>query len=441
MRRRKILVISYLFPPFGGVGVQRALSFARYLPAHGCEVFVVTARNAGTAVTDPGLLDLVPAEVHVHRTFTPEIPFHVRKRLWSKLQAGGSGVPPPASSTAQPRAGKSLLLAARQSVGSALERVFSPDLQIVWAPFARRAAARLIREHSIDAVVATVPPFSVLDIGVALKRQFPSLTLISDFRDEWLGYWIGAAEGVSQYRRRSAIRIEKRAVAASDFVVSVTPSWTQRLRDRYPEEPGRKFVCISNGFDPDAMRHFHPRTGNGAGIVIAYMGTVHANPVYSARTFLEAVDGLPDAVRDKLVIRFVGRVLPEEMARMDASRARVERLGFLPQAEAFRALEDADYLLLIVNDATAHAGKLFEYMATGKPILALTPENGEIARVLRETGAGWCADPSDAGAIRALMMKLCGNDSARPPFQPDRAAIAQYNRSTLAGSLARLAGA
>src|SRR3954470_15196556 len=133
---RKILLISYLFPPVGGIGVQRALSLAKYLPQCGFDVHVLKATNAGGPVYDPDLTRQIPANVRVHEAFTPEIPFSIRQKLWTRLTAGK---PQQKSSQAAP-AGFSW----KKLVTGTARRILSPEPEILWVPFAYRRARQIV---------------------------------------------------------------------------------------------------------------------------------------------------------------------------------------------------------------------------------------------------------------------------------------------------------
>src|SRR6476620_3708816 len=229
---KNILVVSYVFPPAGGITVQRALSFAKYLPANGFEVHVLTAGNAATPVKDPGLLKHVPANVQVHRSFTPELPFFLRKRLWSMLSSRNSGSKLPAGTEG-----------IRARIVRLAKGVFSPDPEVGWVPFALRRARRIIRQYGIEYVLVTAPPFSSFLIGTRLKREFPHLKLVSDFRDEWLRFYLTEFELLkSDATRRKAEAIERDTVVTSDLVVAVTASSLNEIRSRYPNEPDSKFA-------------------------------------------------------------------------------------------------------------------------------------------------------------------------------------------------------
>ena len=133
---RKILLVSYLFPPNGGIAVQRALSFAKYLPPLGYEVHVLKGRNASGPVQDPGLLRHIPAEVRIHQAFTPEIPFHFRQKIWSLLARNRRPAAKPAATPAP--AGPS-----RPSLPARLiRRILCPEPEILWVPFAVRKLAK-----------------------------------------------------------------------------------------------------------------------------------------------------------------------------------------------------------------------------------------------------------------------------------------------------------
>ena len=309
---------------------------------------------------------------------------------------------------------------------------------MLWVPFALRRASRLIRRHGIDCVMVTAPPFSVLLIGNALKRRFPGIKLITDFRDEWLRFYLTDFDFLKDdHTRRRAEEIERGAIEASDRVIAVTRSSLREIRGRYPEQPDSKFVFLANGYDPDTFAGFTPRRHEGSSMVVTHMGTAYrtASPAF----YLDALDGMPPEVRSRMETRFVGRVAESEMDVFANRAAPVKLLGFKPQAEAVRYTEETDYLLLTMTNEFSLPGKLFEYMATGKPVLALSPAGGEVDEILKETGAGWCVEHTDRAAIQAMIRdawQLVASGQ-RPPAS-NREAIRRYERPRLAAELASL---
>ena len=425
--RRRVLLISYLFPPAGGVGVHRALAYARYLPESGAEVWVLAARNPSTPIMDPALVADIPPATRMYRVFTPELPYAFRDWLWRRLRGpSGARTPVPTHPAAMPGL-----------VARTLRRLATPDPQVVWRPFAVRRACSLIKDHGIGTVLVTVPPFSALGIGIELKRRFPSLYLISDFRDEWLNFYLNLEPADRSTLREDAIWRERAAVEASDLVVAVTPAQCADIARRYPDQPPTKFLCVPNGYDPAVFADFHARPHATDRIVVGFFGTVYRynSPV----PFLDAVDRLPRELAARFETRFYGRVADGQESRLLENRVSTVKIeGFLAYREALLHLEEADFLLLPVDSPTAHAGKLFDYLATGKPILAPTPPDGEIARILWETGAGWSADPSSPEKLTKMILGAL--DAVREGrFAPVREAVQVYARPRLVRRLAEAA--
>ena len=407
--------------------MQRALSFAKYLPAHDYEVHVVTAGNAATPVLDPGLLKHIPPQVQVHRCFTPEIPFYLRKKIWSLL---APGTPSPESSSTNAKSLKS-------SLASSIKGLFSPDPQVVWVPFAIRNARRIIRKFGIDYVLVTAPPFSTFLTGIALKKAFPQIKLVSDFRDEWLRFYLTEFDFLSgKGTLQRAQAIERETVELSDLVLAVTETSLGEVRGRYPEQPDAKFAVIPNGYDPDVFVGFEPRLHGSGKLVVTHAGTVYrsASPHY----YLDALDALPEEVRSQFETRFMGRIADEEVAGLRNRGSGVKMLGNLPQAQAIKNMEETDYLLVTMTNDYSVPGKLLEYLATGKRILALSPMHGEVAKILRETRAGWCAAPDDPEGIRRMLLEAHAAWRNALPSATDWAKVRAYERPRLAAQLARV---
>lgn len=425
MPKPKLLIINYLFPPAGGIAVQRVISLAKHLPRLGFEVHVLSAGNAATPVRDPGLLKHVPPEVTVHRSFTPELPFEVQKKLWSLVS------PPAKAAPAAPAPQPSSRPGWKSRAAGLIKKALTPDPQVVWVPFALRKARRIIRRHGIDAVLVSVPPFSTFLATNALKREFPHLRLISDFRDEWLNFYLEDFEFQgSSYTRRRAEEIERTTIQLSDLVVAVTHSSLQTIRDRYPDQPDSKFACVHNGYDADLFKGFTSRPHNQPKVLVTHMGTAYKTA--SPRYYLDALDQMPAEIRARIATRFIGRVSEEEQACLTGRKSDIQLLGFMSQSQALREVETTDYLLLTMTNDISLPGKLFEYLATGKPILALSPAHGEVNRILQATRAGWCVDPQDPVAIQEMLAKAIRLASDKSWFQPDRDAIQGFERASLA---------
>jgi hypothetical protein len=438
--RSRILIISYLFPPAGGIGVQRALSLARYLPSSGFEVHVLRASNAAAPVFDPALCSRVPDSVQVHNAFTLEAPFWLRHTVWNWLSRRKKETGPkkdahskggPANPDAKNGGLKSLAT-------RTIRRVLSPEPEVLWYPFALRAASRIVRQLGIDTVMVTAPPFSAFLIGNALKRRFPHLKYVADFRDEWISFYLKDFEYQSgDHARRRATEIERATVESADLVVAVASTSLKTIRDRYPEQPESKFFCISNGFDPEAFADFHPRTNSEKKLVVAHVGTAYKTS--SPQFYLDAVDGLPEELRNRVETRFIGRITDAERLQFENRKCDLRLLGFKPQNEALRAMEDTDCLLVTMTNDISLPGKLYEYLAAGKSIIALSPKDGEVDRFIKETGAGWCIDYRDREGIQALLTRLCAQKMEGAPLEKriaDTETIQRFARPRLVSDYA-----
>lgn len=394
--QRKILYLTYHFPPSAGVGIPRAISYARNLPRHGFETHIVAPRNPATPLHDPELVKQIPPETTVHRVFNPELPYVFRDRIWKGLRPA----------RIQQFTGKRSNNPLKRAATEAIQRVLMPDPQRLWAPFALRKAAQIIEEHDIRTVLLNTPPFSLMRVGVELKKRFPHIKLIMEVRDDWLGFYLLHFDSaVAPWKASMVQRMERAGMTAADYVVAVNEPQAALMRDRYPELPPEKFLSVPNGYAPEQFVDFKPRPRpDGPRMVLGYLGSVYANPIYNPSCFFEAADGLPDEALRNIELRLIGRVAIEAAPLLEGRRLAIRNLGFLPQREAVRQLEECHYLLHLANEKTHHGAKLLDYLATGLPILACTPKDGEVARVLRQTGAGCTAEANDAADIRRMLL-------------------------------------
>jgi glycosyltransferase involved in cell wall biosynthesis len=227
-----------------------------------------------------------------------------------------------------------------------------------------------------------------------------------------------------------AAQIERETVTLSDCVVPVTEAARDEIRSRYPDQPLSKFQVVPNGFDPAAFDGFRSRAHDTGRILITYTGTVYA-PADPA-VFLDALDALPEALRARFEVRFIGRIAEEFDRRvLEGRKTRVKVMGFVPQKEAFRYLEESDYLLLPWADHLNVPGKLYEYIGTRKPVIAVVKPEADVVKVIQATGTGWCVDRSDPSALQALLMSLAAGDPATN-LTPDEHAIRRFERPRLA---------
>jgi hypothetical protein len=423
-----VLLVVYAFPPAGGVGVLRAASLARYLPSEGIRLDVLTTRNPAAVGFDPSLLRDIPAEVTIHRTLTLDLPFAIKKRI-KRMITGAK----PSSSNADG--------AAKAGKPSFLKRVLQdfllPDPQVTWLPILTRAARRIVRDRKIDVVVITGAPFSAFLLIERLRKDFPRLAIVADFRDEWLisQFEFGSFQFSSSERARLfAVSAEARAVANATAVVTVNEAALEVMRNRYSQEPADKFYLVSNGYDATRVHRCAPSANSrpDGKIIVTHIGSLYAatNPT----ALIEALESLPPEVRSRFKLRFIGHIdeLRYRQALLQLGEM-VELIGYMPQREALTVMSETDYVLMIAHDRLNIPGKFYDYIGSGKPILGCVHPGGDTRRLLDEMRAGWWAGNHDVEGIRQLFVDAAARgDELASEFKPDLDKIAQYERKVLA---------
>ena len=437
MKKLNVLLVSYAFPPMGGTGVMRASSLARYFPDEEIRLDVLTARNASAVGSEPTLLKEIPGEVTVHRTLTIDLPFGIRKRIKRLVSE---------SKSAADKAGKIASSAGKPKpnlLKRILQNALQPDPQVLWLPALTRAARRIVKLRDIDVVLITVPPFSTVLLVEKLRKQFPRLAIVIDFRDEWLTTNFDLVSFLftsSERSRKLAQSAEASAVTSATAIVAVTEAARTEIRKRYPQEPDSKFHLIPNGFDATRLQRFaSSRTPRGDGkIIVTYVGTVYAST--EPTTLVQAFESLPPDVKSRFRLRFIGHI--EEPRFREALLQlgdMVELTGFLPQRQALAAMNETDYVLLINHDPLNVGGKFYDYVGGGKPILGAVHAEGETRRLLDDLRAGWWASNHDVEGIRQLFIDAASRgNSLAAEFQPDLEKIARYERKVLAQRYAAL---
>jgi glycosyltransferase involved in cell wall biosynthesis len=432
MNSLNVLLVTYVFPPVGGVGVLRAASLARYFPAEGIRLDVITARNASAVGADPTLLNEIPAEVTVHRTVTLDLPFGIKKAIKRLITRSNQTVVNASTAAVTSKSGL---------LKRALEEMLLPDPQVTWLPVLARAARRIVRERNIGLVLITAPPFSTVLLVEKLRKQFPLLPIVVDFRDEWLSSTIRLVSFSSSKRAFTiARRAEASCVKNATAVVAVTEGARREIHGRYPHEPESKFHHIPNGFDATRLqistRSPGPRPDGK--IIVTYVGTVYASS--EPTTLVQALQSLPSEIKCRFELRFIGHI--EEPRFREALLQLGDMVGlkgYMPQHEALNLMNETDYVLLISHDHLNISAKFYDYIGAGKPMLACVHPDGDNRILLEELHAGWWADSRDVEGIRRLFIDAAArSNSLLTEFRPDAEKIAQYERKILAQRYAGL---
>ncbi|QDV51240.1 glycosyltransferase family protein [Gimesia fumaroli] len=438
--RKRLLLVSYHFPPVGGAGVQRPVKFVKYLRRFGWDVSVLMAANPSVPVFDNSLLVDIPEETHLEKARTWEPNYTLKKNMGNQNHTGQSS-----SSLLAP-----IKSSCRKLVKAGAGLILQPDAQILWYPNALKAGKKLLNNLQHDAILATAPPYSNLILASKLKQKF-HLPLIADFRDEW-----DLSSKYLENHQQDAIsnliqtRLQRSVMRHSDAIVATTQASTQRLLDRAhqfgTDVTGR---CIYNGFDRDDFE-FLDEAGQQSQkhncqkrFRIVYTGTLWN--LTTVEPLVKAIESLHQEspnLLSRLELQFIGRKTPEQLAlleRINQTKSTLITEDYCSHHEALKKMAAADALCLLLSDVEGAdrvaPAKLFEYLAINREILSITP-TGETANILKDfwpTGNFQAHDT--AGMVNWLKGRLLGNSSTGIINSEN---INQFNREHQAGQLADL---
>lgn len=426
-RRKRVLLVAYQFPPVGGSGVQRATKFVKYLPQHGWDVSVLTVTNPSVPLYDASLLADVPTETVLHRARTLEPGYAVK--------ASVAGAAPGKHGRLRRLAAKTL-----RRVGASL---MQPDPQILWLPAAVAAGRRLLRQTPHDVVLATAPPFTDFLVGAALSRT-ARLPLVLDYRDEWT-----ISNAHSENKRLGPLslfvqgRMQAWVLRSARGVVATTRSSAESLAMLGRRVGSRAAVTwIYNGFDPDDFGASAP-TSTDPSFRLAYVGTLWN--LASAAPLVEAVVRLsrdrPDLAAG-LELTVAGRRIGLQAGYLAALRGlpcRLVERPYLEHGPAVGLMKSASALCLLLSDLPGAGrvvpAKLFEYLATARPILAIAPR-GETWDLLASRVGATCFLPSDTAGVAAWLGRSVEDHRAGVCHTPHVQDASAYDRVHEAGQLA-----
>ena len=380
---KKVLIITYYWPPSGGAGVQRWLKYARYLLDCGIQPVVVTVDplQASYPVIDNSLLYEIPAAVKVHTTDTYE-PFEVYRIISRKKQIPFAGF-----------ANEGKVTFFKKFVRFIRGNLFIPDARKGWNKFAFKKCCELIEKENIDTILVTSPPQSSQLIGLQLKKKY-QLKWIADIRDPWTDIYYYDKLLHTNWAKKTDLRYEREVLENADKIIVVSNSIKKMFVQKSSKILEDKIHVIPNGFDENDFKIKAPEAGPD--FVITYTGTITGD--YKIEAFVRALKQLIENNRQtKIKLRFVGSVSGDIKGILEKNlKFNSEIIPHVAHAESVKYLMSSSLLLLAIPDVKDNkgilTGKLFEYLASQKLILCLGPSDGEAAEILRECKAGNTCD-------------------------------------------------
>lgn len=397
---KRVLIITYYWPPSGGSGVQRWLKMSKYLPEYGWQPVIYTTENAEYPIIDHSLEKDVAPNIEVIRRPITE-PYSAYKKFLgiNKDETVKMGFIQEKEKNKSWKSDLSLWVRGN---------FFIPDARCGWVKPSVRFLKEYLNEHPVDAIISTGPPHSMHLIALKLKEAL-GLPWIADFRDPWTEIDYYNDLHLTAWADRKHHRLEQEVLTKADKVVTVAPDGARRLG----RLGNRNVRTIYNGFDRDDDTQTPVNLSEQ--FTITYLGVLSKiqNPSNLWQALAELIK--EDSGFDKsLRINMIGQIDSAVVSSIDENglTQHVAYSPYMPHDQVSAVHRSSTLLLLLLMpDSEPRAkglltGKLFEYMASGRPILCIGPEDGDAARILRETGAGQTISFEDKEKMKEALKNL-----------------------------------
>lgn len=419
----QVLLISYLYPPVENAGTRPVEKFVKYLPEFGYRPVILTTRNYGYLPDDADRL-----------IFRADELFGFFKRAYRALklrqvpvyQRGIIGLLPP---------------------GGRLERwkftYMVPDPKIIWHPPAVRQGRKVLRSQPIRLLYSTSPPETSHLVALKLKQE-TGLPWVADFRDGWLFEPLISARLSSTLRHRLEASLEQKVILTADRVITVNEVIAADMAQRYPKA-ANKISVIPNGYDSDDFAHLQRQVPLPDKFRLIYTGSLslsrQGTSLSGLLTALQAMHASNLAMMKHLEIVLVGNLAATELQAIEQSGVcqYFSLIGSVPYQQALQYQVDADILLLIIapNTVGVSTSKLFEYLAAGRPILALTGPSAA-AKLIFMLNAGVVVEPDNPSSIQQALQAFYQQWQAGQLSTRRDSRLRQFDRRELTRQLANL---
>jgi glycosyltransferase involved in cell wall biosynthesis len=425
---KKVLIITYYWPPSGGAGVQRWLKFVKYLREFGWEPIVYTPKNPEAPAIDNSLLKDIPSNLTVIKQPIWE-PYNLYKNFigqkkGEKINAG--------------------FLSEKKKNGLA-EKIsvwirgnwFIPDARKFWIKPSIEFLTGYLKKTPVDAIISTGPPHSMHLIALGIKQKL-NIPWIADFRDPWTNIDFYDMLMLSKASDKKHKRMELEVLRHADTVTVVSWSWAKDFKNIF----SRDIAVITNGFDEEDFPECKYELDTE--FSISHIGAMNKdrNPHQFWKALAELVKE-NESLKKSLVIRLIGKndFSVIESIKENELNEFTETISYLPHDEVLRRICSSQVLLLPLNDTPNTMGiipgKLFEYIAAKRPIFAIGKENGDTAKIIKETEVGIVCDFAEKNKMKKEIIRMyelykLGNLSVISSN------TITYSRKVLAGKLAEI---
>ena len=431
---KRVLIISYYWPPTGGSGVQRWVKFAKYLPSEGWQPVIYTPENPEQLAVDESLAAEVPETAEIVKTRIIE-PYELYKKLLRRSGHSKEAVEVNPVNAQN----KSLLQKAAMWVRGNL---FRPDPRCLWIRPSVRFLKKYLKEHPVDLIVSTGPPQSMHMIGLRLSRE-TGLPWIADFRDPWTKIFYFKHLAMTPATERWHKKMEKRVLDEASAVVAVSPL----VQQEFQAMTDTPVELITNGFDEcdfSAEACAEAYGGESQEFTITHTGLFAADGNPTVLWDVLAEKCLADKrFRKLLKIKLIGKT-DDQILKALKDRGledSVTDMGYQPHSVAVQGQRRASVLILPLRKEPEYKavlpGKLFEYLASQRPILGIGQPDGAMAMIVKETITGTAIDWNDRKGIEDYI-DLCWERHLDGKLSTEGADLTRFTRRSLTHQMAGL---
>lgn len=420
---KRVLIITYYWPPSGGSGVQRWLYFTKYLRDANWEPIIYTVQNGEYPYTDSSLQQHIPDHLEVIKG-----PIWEPYALFKKLSGKKEQVNPSIFSEMERGSWfKRFLLWIRGNF-------FIPDARMFWIRPSVHLLENYLKKHPVDFIVSTGPPHSTHLIARSLKRRL-DIPWLADFRDPWTQIYSFKQLNLSKLSKRIHHRLEHSVLQEASLVVTVSPDCKKGLESLV----NREVSVITNGYETFPKQN---SVKDHSKIKMVYAGVLSAdrNPGIFWKVLENYLSDNP-AISEKFELILIGNIDPLIVSQLKVSGLSpfLQVLASMPHAQLQHYLFEADLLLLVgvPGNKGVITGKFFEYLYLQKPIYSISPDNSDVVTILKETEAGLNADYTDAEQLYSNLERLF-EMVATNSFPKNETKIANYSRKNLTTAISNL---
>ncbi|SFC83112.1 glycosyltransferase family 4 protein [Flavobacterium phragmitis] len=425
MKSEKLLIITYYWPPAGGPGVQRWLKFVKYLPEFDVQPIVYVPENPTYPIVDEGLVTEISDKVTI-----------LKNKIWEPYQLASifsKNKTKKISSGIFPQKKKQSFL--DKTFLWVRGNLFIPDARVFWVKPSIAYLEKYIQDNNIDTIVTSGPPHSLHLIGLELQKKL-NVKWFADFRDPWTTIGYHKALRLSSYAEKKHKNLEHKVLNTADEII-VTSKTTKAEFEVITNKP---ITVITNGYDAETVE----KQTLDSKFTLAHIGSFLSdrNPPFLWEVLIELLQEVPE-FKSHLEIKLIGAVSQEVLDAIKEHQLNdyLNLVGYVSHKEAVAHQRKSQVLLLIeINSEDTKSiipGKLFEYMVSNRPIIAIGPQGSDFADIVTQTNTGVFFDYSEKTKLKSVILDFF-NQFLDGKLQAHGIGLQQYSRKNLTKQLAQL---